>query len=52
MRIDNGTDVGVVASLFPNITATGESANQIEAHDQGHNLVRQNIETHNTKRVL
>ena len=52
--IDNGTDVGVVASLFLNtcITATGEPTNQIESHDQGHNLVQQNIETHNMNRVL
>lgn len=51
--IDNGTDVGIVASLFPNIPATGEPTNQIESHgQQGHNLVRQNSETHNTKRVL
>jgi hypothetical protein len=38
VRIDNGTDVGVVASLFPNITATCEPTNQIESHgQQGHN---------------
>ena len=38
VRIDNGTDVGVAASLFPNITATCEPTNQIESHgQQGHN---------------
>jgi hypothetical protein len=38
VRIDNGTDVGVVSSLFLNITATGEPTNQIESHgQQGYN---------------
>lgn len=48
--IENGKDVDIVASLFPNISATGEPTNQIESH--GHNLVRQNIETQNTEQVL